>query len=433
MTVPESRTLQADASIAARLAHALAIWSIAVVAALGIALWTAASSEVDELLDDTLASAAELMALLVDSGPDAMDRARDPGATPGSLSFAWQVLGPGQVMLQRSRQAPAQGWTLSSRNGFEDQADWRLYSQELPGGRLLTVGQRRTDRAQVRQEVIAAAGLAALLAAVIGHFWLRSRVRHELAPLEDLSQRIRALNLDSTSRASYLGPAPRRELASIHEAVEILSARLANRIAKERAFSAHAAHALRTPLAGIDVQLALALKESSETNRDRLLRVRDASRRLRNVVTALLGLFRSDVPTRHVEISLESLVSSLPTPSLKVTVAFESALRADPDLLAAALGNLLDNAQRHGAARVWIEPWPGGGLLIRDDGPGVSPERRLALRDAVENDGDAASIGLGLMLADSVARAHGGRLILPETAGGFAVALEFGDDRTAEH
>ncbi len=419
--------VQSDVSIAARLARALAIWSIAVVAGLGIALWSAASSEVDELLDDTLVSAAELMALLIDSGPEAMNRARDPGATPGSLSFAWQVLGQDGALLHRSLQAPAEGWMPRTGRGFEDQAAWRLYSQKLPGGRVLTVGQTRVDRAKVRQEVITAAGLAALLAAMVGHFWLRNRVRRELTPLEDLSHRIRALNLDSTSRASYLGPAPRRELASIHEAVEILSARLANRIAKERAFSAHAAHALRTPLAGIDVQLALALRETAEPNRDRLLRVRDASRRLRNVVTALLGLFRSDAPTRHVAIDLDSLVTTLPTPSLKVTVSFAGALRADPDLLAAALGNLLDNAQRHGAAQVWIEPWPNGGMLIRDDGPGVDPQRRQALREAVENAGDAAAIGLGLMLADSVARAHGGRLVLPETDRGFAVALEFGD------
>jgi len=142
-------------------------------------------------------------------------------------------------------------------------------------------------------------------------------------------------------------------------------------------------------------------------------------------VTALLGLFRSEAPARHVELELGALVLTLPTPSLSVAVSPDFVLRADPDLLAAALVNLLDNAQRHGATQVWIEPWPAGGILIRDDGPGVDVQRRQVLREAVEQGADAGAIGLGLMLADSVARAHGGRLILPDPAQGFAVALEF--------
>lgn len=436
-TLPQGKPLAVDpaagaVSIAARLARALAIWSVAVIAALGVGLWAAASKEVDELMDDALISAADLMVLLVDAGPETMDRARDANSADTSIRFAWQVLADDGTIVQRSKHAPAQGWVPGAREGFEDQANWRLYSRALPNHRLLTVGQGRIERAAARQEVIAAAGSAAVLVAILGHFWLRARVRLELAPLETLSHRIRQLNLDSTTRASYLGPAQRRELASIHEAVETLSARLANRLAKERAFSAHAAHALRTPLAGIDVQLALALRDAPESVRDRLQRVRDASRRLQNVVSALLGLFRSEGPAHHVDLELDALVRALPTPSLSVAVSPSLALKGDPDLLAAALVNLLDNAQRHGARHVWIEPWPAGGLLIRDDGPGVNAQRRQVLIDAVRGGADEGAIGLGLMLADSVARAHGGRLVLPQEPGGFAVALEFGHGPTPD-
>lgn len=408
------------------------MWSVAVVIALGVALWTTAAHEVNELLDDALVSAADLLALLVDAGPEALDRARLASGEGGGIRFAWQVRTAEGVILQRSEHAPEQEWANARTAGFQDQSGWRLYSRPLDGQRMLTVGQGRIERAEARREVIAAAGAAALLAALMGHFWLRGRVRRELSPLEALSQRIRELNLDSTTRASYLGPADRRELVSIHEAVETLSARLANRLAKERAFSAHAAHALRTPLAGIDVQLALALRNASDPVRDRLQRVRDATRRLQQVVTALLGLFRSEAPARHVELELGALVRALPTPSLTVTVSTDFVLRADPDLLAAALVNLLDNAQRHGATQVWIEPWQAGGILLRDDGPGVSPQRRQVLREAVEQGADAGAIGLGLMLADSVARAHGGRLILPDSSQGFAVALEFDHANTAQ-
>ncbi len=415
-------------SIAARLAGALAIWSMAVVAALGISLWMSASYEVDELLDEALVSASDLLVLLVDADLETLNRAREGFSTAGGNRFAWQVRGPSGILLQRSQDAPPEGWPRPEKAGFLDLAGWRLYAQPLPQGRTLIVGQTRSERAEARQEVVATAGGTALLVALLGHLWLRARVRHELRPLESLSDRIRRLNLDSSTQVSYMGPASRSELVSIHEALETLSARLANRMAKERAFSAHAAHALRTPLAGMDVQLAIAIRESPEPMRDRLLRIRQAARQLQYVVTALLGLFRSQAPARHVALEVESLVRSLPTPSLHVSVHPGLSLRADPDLMAAALVNLLDNAQRHGARKVQISAWPAGGLLIHDDGPGVTLERRQALLQALRSEADAGSIGLGLMLADSVARAHGGALTLPEVTEGFAVALEFGHE-----
>jgi len=45
-------------------------------------------------------------------------------------------------------------------------------------------------------------------------------------------------------------------------------------VAAERAFNAHAAHALRTPLAGLDAQIAVALREAPEPLQGRLERIR---------------------------------------------------------------------------------------------------------------------------------------------------------------
>ena len=79
----------------------------------------------------------------------------------------------------------------------------------------------------------------------------------------------------------------------MHDAISALGERLARRVANERAFSAHAAHALRTPLAGIDTQLAVAQREAPASLQPRLARVREAAGRLTRVVSALLALFRS--------------------------------------------------------------------------------------------------------------------------------------------
>ena len=65
-------------------------------------------------------------------------------------------------------------------------------------------------------------------------------------------------------------------------------------------------------------------------------------------------------------------------------------------------------------------------LRVHDDGPGVDPARRRELRAAIDAQDYAGRTGLGLMLADLVARAHGGGLSLPESASGFVVELDLG-------
>ena len=108
---------------------------------------------------------------------------------------------------------------------------------------------------------------------------------------------------------------------------------------------------------------------------------------------------------------------------LAVEVSGGPEIDADADLLAAALLNLLDNALRHGAKRVTLSMPRPGVLRLLDDGPGVEPARRQSLQAAIDAEAYEGRTGLGLMLADLVARAHGGGLSLPDLGPGFAVEL----------
>jgi len=84
-----------------------------------------------------------------------------------------------------------------------------------------------------------------------------------------------------------------------------------------------------------------------------------------------------------------------------------------------AIGNLVENAFRHGAGPVvlrtghdaacaWIE--------VADAGPGIAPAEFEAMkrpfRRAEAARGGSAGAGLGLAIAERAARAHGGRLEL---------------------
>ena len=165
--------------------------------------------------------------------------------------------------------------------------------------------------------------------------------------------------------------------------------------------------------------------------RRRLQRVRGAAHRLQGVVAALLGLFRAGAGPQRGAVDLAALLARLPTSALQVHADASASLDADADLLAAALVNLLDNAQRHGARQVWLDQPGPNRLRLRDDGPGIDEPRRAALQRALDAQAYEAGPGLGLMLADRVARAHGGRLALPATDAGFTVELNLGPADTA--
>lgn len=414
-------------SIATRLARAVLGWALAWGVAVGLAVWLAAAHEVDELLDEALRASAELMAALVAEHDEAVAL---PSGSAAVEHFAWQLVAADGRVLRRSARAPEAAWHGAPQMGYADVPGWRVYGLAAArDGRVVYAAQTRAERNQARAEVALGAVLAALAVGLLGQFWLRARVRHELQPLQRLSQRLAGWPVPD-GRTAGLGAPERAELIPVHRALEDLATRLAHRLASEQAFSAHAAHALRTPLAGIDAQLAVAARLAPPDLAERLVRVRGAAARLQHVVAALLGLFRSadgQAALQRAAVPLDDLVRRLPPFALALRAEPGGLIHADADLLAAALLNLLDNAQRHGAREVHLSVAGGGRVLqVRDDGRGVAPGRRDALARALAEARYADTGGLGLMLADRVARAHGGRLVLPAVASGFAVDLELG-------
>ena len=414
-------------SIRTRLANALVGWSIAWGLAIGIGVWLAASHEVDELLDDTLQSSAGLIAAIVadlPAAPAAAPAAVLDGNGPHAERFAWQVTTRDGQLLRRSPPAPATAWTAAP--GFGRAEGWRLYGLTLGSGQLLVVAQSEQERREVRSDVAVSVLLATLVVGLLGHIWLRARVGAELEPLRELSRQLADWNVDADPRLQSLGAPARTELQPVHASLSLLADRLSTRLATERAFSAHAAHALRTPLAGIDAQLAVALRECPEQLRPRLQRTREAAHRLQTVVGALIGLFRSGGEVRRQAVDVSAQVARLPTPSLTAVVEPGAVAWADPDLLSAALANLLDNAQRLGATQVRIAVSDGNVLQVADDGPGVDEAQRHLLQEQLARGDGGDAVGLGLMLADRVARAHGGRLRILPLDRGFGVELELG-------
>ena len=436
-----SRAAATVQSIGARLSSALLWISLAWGLAAALAVWLVVEHEVEELLDDALiASAGLISGLLPDTElqDEVLHRAAATVALgPGSSRFSWQVVDDdahAAQVLMRSSRAPAQPLQAQRRAGLSDSVDgWRVYGLALGSeGRMLYVAQSREERLEALGDVTRGTLVAAMLVGIGGASALRRRARRELQPLNQLSAQVQ--HHDPMDSGTALPPAERVELQPIRDAIDELGRRLGQRIRQERAVVAHAAHALRTPLAGMDAQLAVALREcppEATGTHQRLQRTREAAARLSRVVTALLTLFRSGVDIERRPVDAAELLADIPMPGLRLDFAAAftaegpartTPLPADADLLTAALANLLDNAVRHGARQVSVEPVDGG-LRLVDDGPGIDPVRLQALQQALDTQAYEGRTGLGLMLADLVARAHGGRLRLGPSPYGSGLAV----------
>jgi signal transduction histidine kinase len=416
-------------SIRRSLARALLVWSLVSGAAIATAVWLQADQEVNELLDETLQNASQVMSPLLaradDMPPVALSVSPADGETHNH--FAWQLVTRDGRIVSRSAAAPTDALHATPSAGFSDVQSWRVFGRSLSDeGLMLYVAQTREERDEAQAEVALSAVLAALGVGLLAYLWLWARIGHELAPLQRLSARLASLELDMPEP---MGTAERSELQPVHDAVDVLAERLSRRIANERAFSGHAAHSLRTPLAAIDAQLAVAVREAPMDLQPRLLRVRDAAGRLKRVVAALLALFRSGVDVHCKQVNVAALLVRLPLEGLAVNVTPGLVVSADPDLLAAALLNLLDNSARVRARKVHIDSPSPGVLRVRDDGPGITPARRAQLQQALDLQHYAGRTGLGLMLADHIARAHGGRLVLMDEGQAFVVELRLVQER----
>src|SRR5215210_1562729 len=313
--------------------------------------------------------------------------------------------------------------------GVEGRVRVLAASTETPGGRRrVVVGTSLADRDEALRKLFAqlliVAPVALLLSSLLGYWLARSALR----PVE--AMRAEAAAISGSQPGRRLPPGDSRdEIARLAGTLNEMLARLERAIERERAFVADASHELRTPLALLKAELELALRRprttaelehalsSAAAETDRLVRLAEDLLVLaqsddgrlplrRNVVRAcdLLGsvqaAFRIRAESSERAIEAEALDG----------IAFE----ADRIRLEQALGNLVDNALRHGAGAVRLTAVERIGcveLHVLDEGEGFPP---AFLPRAFERFGRAdeartsRGAGLGLALASAVAEAHGG-------------------------
>ena len=285
----------------------------------------------------------------------------------------------------------------------------------------------------------AAVMLAALpLAAAFGTLLGRRLFRRRLAALARLEGAV--AKTAAEAGASIDVPAETREIATLQDAFNGLLGRLGEALSRERRFTQEAAHELRTPLATLRARL-----EPIAAAEPRAAQALDDVEALDRLVDALLLLARSEsapLPTTPVNLcdlardiaQRRSLTDGGGARRPEVDAPDEVLVRGSEDLLARALGNLVDNARKFGGpkARIVIrvrEEGPRAIVSVSDDGPGIpagSAERVFErfFRGASSR-GTTEGAGLGLAVVRAIATRHHGTIdTRPSELGGAELLLD---------
>jgi signal transduction histidine kinase len=278
--------------------------------------------------------------------------------------------------------------------------------------------------------------VALLLASLAGYALASAALR----PVEAMRRRAAAISHEEPGQRL---PVPRTsdEIGRLGETLNEMLDRLEAAFERERAFTADASHELRTPLAILKAELELALREgrSPEELRAALESAAEETDRLVQLAEDLLAIARLDdgrLALRPAPLDASELAAATAARfharaeeggrSVRASVDGDVSIEGDRERLEQALGNLVDNALRHGEGDVLVEAVESDGrveLHVRDSGPGFPPDfidrafERFTRGDAARSRGGA---GLGLAIVAAVAESHGGGAHAANLPGGGA-------------
>ncbi len=329
------------------------------------------------------------------------------------------------------------------RSGLTAAEPMHVEATRLPGGERLLVGTIVAGEARAIRMLEQVSGVALPLALMFAAFaaWIAARTI-----VARLQEPLAALNAVAAGDLAARVPADgsRDALATLGIAINGALERVQTLMGELRMATDGLAHDLKSPLTRMRAVLERAAAQVHDPAAaeavDRALAEAD---RLFALVQTALSITRAEagIGREHfidVDLAAElEAIADMYAPlaedagrALTVNAEQTGVLPVHRELLAQAIGNLIDNSLKYGAGPITLALRDAGETVeldIADRGAGIPIERRdEALRrfgrlDEARQGGGA---GLGLALAAAVARLHGGTLRLADAAPGLIVTLE---------
>jgi signal transduction histidine kinase len=358
---------------------------------------------------------------LPESGPVRIGVLRSRSLWDANL-VAGQDARPGELAVSEGRGPSAQQLLILQRIVVSDEAPGRSF-------RLMVAGDLRFNLAATdRFGRVLALALSLLLVLLGLAAWLQ--VSFGLRPLRNLQQALRAVHDGGRERLE--GHFPSEIQGLVKDFNQVLQANAAV-LERARTQAGNLAHALKTPLAVLEI-------EASRTGQDvDMVILREQLTQLRRHVDWHLSRARAAATTQSLPGQVTDVNATVADLIRVLNRVFDGkairVLACAPDLqfrgekqdLQDMLGNLLENACLWAKSEVRLAAEIKDGVLhiaIEDDGPGVEADKLDAIRQrGVRLDESVPGTGLGLAIVQELAQGYGGELVLENTGSGFAATL----------
>jgi heavy metal sensor kinase len=270
-----------------------------------------------------------------------------------------------------------------------------------------------------------------IVMACAGGWWLSGVA---LKPVKDITEAALNISIENLSKRLPV-PTTGDELADLTVVLNTMLARLEGAVKTLSQFVADASHEFRTPLAVIRTTAELALRRarSPDAYRDSLQEIGAEAERMTTLVEDLLTLARSDagvadMPLSPLDLSevlrdvLDEMRNLADFRGIHIKATLDKAMiSGNRQALHRAFLVLLDNALKYSAegGQVMVA-LSEVSLEIKDFGTGISHEdlphifKRFYQADRARSQG---GYGLGLSLAESIVKAHGGTIQVSSVLG----------------
>jgi signal transduction histidine kinase len=435
MSGPRWLTSYARLPIRVRLTIAFVGVMAAVLAAAGAFLYAQFRSDLAAQIDNSLRLEAQDVEALVDAG--------GPHEVSVSGAPVAQVFDANGVLLTTTRK-PARFRLLTvAQARAAARRPQRIRTEQLPSGTARVLANPATANhgrrlalavaeplrlrdhalAHLRSLLLISEPLALLLASVAGYELARAALR----PVDRMRSELEGMS----DRAGLLAvPDTADEIGALGHTLNELLGRVRDAVARERRLVSDASHELRTPLTTLRAEVDLALlgdREPAEL-RAALESAADEAKRMSRLADDLLILARADqgrLPLKPQQLVAAELLRSAAMRaraaaefggrSIEVADSDGTAVLADPDRTAQALGNLITNALLYGSGTITLDARDAGELVelhVTDEGPGFSDGLVSRAFERFGRGEHARSStqgsGLGLAIVAAIAAAQGG-------------------------
>lgn len=320
--------------------------------------------------------------------------------------------------------------------GFSNQMvegkEWRFFVYLDPADKIkIEVSERYDIRYELVIQLMGSLLLPAFafIPVIVLIVWLG--VRKALKPMVKISTDVdRRGSNDLVPIATDILPL---EIAPLVQALNRLFSRIEQSFKREREFTDHAAHELRTPLAAMKTQTQVLIRKTKKIpeQAEALENLEESIDRASHMVDQLLSMARlqnNDLPCDRMDLSaclensLSEAESAAATKHIRLNhdIAPHCFINGHADSISILFRNLLNNAVKYTPAdgQVDVELTQYGRLTITDTGPGLSDADKTRVFERfvrADKSGQNGS-GLGLSIAQWIADAHHVAILLQDNA-----------------